>query len=129
MPRMSMKYLVVLLVLVATPTMAQESPQYKTCIEMANDQMTLNMCAKKELGGVEGEMQGTEEALGKKTAGERKAEEKIKGEDRAWVACRDVFWEAVGQPRNKEVEYASTSPMESGEPNRRTTPLPSGSYF
>ena len=107
-----MKYLAMVLLIASLPGLAQDSPQYLACNKKAKTQGEINACANEEAARVDGELNDVYRKLLSKAAGEPEAVAKIKAAERAWIAYRDAYMEAMYPAEDKQAEYGSIYPME-----------------
>jgi uncharacterized protein YecT (DUF1311 family) len=91
---------------------AQDSPKYRACSEKAVAQPELNACASEEAKRVDAELNRVYRDLLSKNTDDPAAAEKIKKAQRAWVAYRDAYIEAMFPAEDKQAEYGSMYPME-----------------
>ena len=91
---------------------AQDSPKYRACSEKAVAQPELNACASEEAKRVDAELNRVYRELLSKNSDDPAAVEKIKKAQRAWVAFRDAYVEAMFPAEDKLAEYGSMYPME-----------------
>lgn len=106
-----MKYLIVCLI-ASLPLVAQDSAQYRACTEKAQAQMQLNQCAGDEAARVDAELNAVYHKLLAASSKDADAVAKIKAMQRAWVAYRDAYLEAMYPAQNKQMEYGSIYPMD-----------------
>jgi uncharacterized protein YecT (DUF1311 family) len=107
------KYFVttLLLVVVSGSVCAQESPQYRACSDGAKTQVAMNTCASDEAAGADAQLNDVYRTLLQKTT-DTTAATKIKVSERAWIAYRDAYIDAMYPAENKQAEYGSVYPME-----------------
>ena len=74
--------------------------------------MELNACAGEEAKRVDAGLNDVYKALLAAAAGEPNAVAKITAAERAWIAYRDAYMEAMYPAPNKISEYGSIYPME-----------------
>ncbi|HXN49663.1 MAG TPA: lysozyme inhibitor LprI family protein [Bryobacteraceae bacterium] len=91
---------------------AQDSAAYRACEAKAGAQPELNACAAEEAARVDAEMNRVYRELLAKNSDDAAAAEKIKKAQRAWVAFRDAYIEAMFPAEDKLAEYGSMYPME-----------------
>ena len=94
------------------PCHGQSSAPYRTCSEKANTQAEMNACANQEAARVDGELNNVYRKLLSRVASQPKAVAKIKLAERAWVAYRDAYMDAMYPAKDKQAEYGSIYPME-----------------
>jgi uncharacterized protein YecT (DUF1311 family) len=102
-----MRYLLMAFLLVSLSSVAQESAEYRACLDRATTQMAMNTCASEEAARVEGRLNDVYHKLLTAAAKQPDAVDKIKGAERAWIAYRDAYVEAMYPAKDKEVEYGS----------------------
>jgi uncharacterized protein YecT (DUF1311 family) len=102
-----MKLLLVVFLLVPLACVAQESAEYRACNDKATTQMAMNTCASEEAARVDGRLNDVYHKLLAQAAKQPEALEKIKGAERAWVAYRDAYVEAMYPAKDKQAEYGS----------------------
>ena len=103
---------VALVALVPGLLFAQDSAKYRACSEKAVAQPELNACAAGEAARVDAELNRVYRELLSKNGDDPAALEKIKKAQRAWVAFRDAYVEAMFPAEDKQAEYGSMYPME-----------------
>ena len=91
---------------------AQDSPKFRACNAKAVAQSELNACAADEAKRVDGELNRVYRELLSKNSDDPAAAEKIKKAQRAWVAYRDTYVEAMFPAEDKQAEYGSMYTME-----------------
>jgi uncharacterized protein YecT (DUF1311 family) len=101
-----------LLLLSALSCLSQDSPQFKACNEKAVTQMDINACAGQEADRVDAKLNAEYRQLLAKAAGEENAVPKIKAAERAWIAYRDAYVEAMYPASDKRMEYGSMYGMD-----------------
>jgi uncharacterized protein YecT (DUF1311 family) len=104
--------LVLFLVLSSFPSLAQYSQQYSTCSDKAKTQHEQHVCASEEAARVDAELNDIYNALLSRAASQPGATAKIKAAERAWVAYRDAYIDAMYPAKDKQAEYGSVYPME-----------------
>jgi uncharacterized protein YecT (DUF1311 family) len=100
-----------LLVVVSGSVCAQESPQYRACSDGAKNQVAMNACASDEAARADALLNDVYRTLLQKTT-DATAATKIKVAERAWIAYRDAYIDAMYPAENKRAEYGSMYPME-----------------
>jgi len=100
-----------LLVVVSGSVCAQESPQYRACSDGAKTQVAMNACASDEAARADAQLNDVYRTLLQKTT-DTTAATKIKVSERAWIAYRDAYIDAMYPAENKQAEYGSVYPME-----------------
>lgn len=91
---------------------AQGSATYRACSQQANTQHEMNACASEEAKRVDDELNKVYKLLLAKVRGSPVATAKIRAAQRAWVAYRDAYIEAMYPAKDKQAEYGSIFPME-----------------
>jgi uncharacterized protein YecT (DUF1311 family) len=71
----------------------------------------MNRCASEEAKRADDELNATYRTLLSKAAAQPEAVAKIKAAERAWVAYRDAYIDAMFPAKNKQAEYGSAYPM------------------
>jgi uncharacterized protein YecT (DUF1311 family) len=94
------------------PCVAQDSDQYRACNEKVQSQAELNACANDEAARVDVELNSTYRALISIGGSQPQAVTKIKAAEKAWIAYRDAYIDAMYPAENKQAEYGSMYPME-----------------
>ncbi len=109
-----MKYLAIVLfvALSSFSSFAQNSETYRNCMKKANAQSEMNVCANEEAARVEAALNEAYHKLLSKVANQPEASEKIKASERAWIAYRDAYMDAMYPAKDKQAEYGSIYPME-----------------
>ena len=102
-----MRFLLVVFLLVSLGSVAQESAEYRACLDKATTQMAMNTCASEDAARVDARLNDVYHKLLTMAAKQPEALEKIKGAERAWVAYRDAYVEAMYPAKDKQVEYGS----------------------
>ncbi|HEY1204870.1 MAG: lysozyme inhibitor LprI family protein [Bryobacteraceae bacterium] len=103
---------IILAALVPCLLFAQDSARYRACTGKAKAQPELNACAADEAKRVDAELNRVYRELLSKNTDDPAAVEKIKNAQRAWVAYRDAYIEAMFPAQDKQAEYGSMYPME-----------------
>jgi len=107
-----MKYLSIVFLLASLPGLAQDSAQYRACNDKAKTQTEMNACASDEAARVDAELNDVYHKLLSKAASPPEAAAKIKAAERAWIAYRDAYMDAMYPAKDKQAEYGSIYPME-----------------
>ncbi len=102
-----MKLLLVVVLLVSLASVAQESAEYRACLDKATTQMAMNTCASEEAARVGGRLNDVYHKLLAEAAKQPDAVDKIKGAERAWIEYRDAYVEAMYPAKDKQAEYGS----------------------
>lgn len=109
----AMKYLPIVFLLAASlPSLAQDSAQYRACNEKAKTQMEMNTCASEEAARADSELNEVYRKVLAQAGKQEEAVVKIKTAERAWVAYRDAYVDAMYPAKDKQAEYGSIYPME-----------------
>ena len=104
--------IVLLLALNALPCPDQNSEQYRACSAKATTQADMNTCANQEATRTDVELNRIYAKLLSAAASQPEAVAKIKTAERAWIAYRDAYIEAMYPAKDKQAEYGSVFPME-----------------
>ena len=109
-----MRYLAVVFFVgvISSACFAQNSEQYRTCNDNAKTQAEMNACANKEAARVDAELNDVYRSLLSKAESQPEAVAKIKAAERAWIAYRDAYIDAMYPAKDKQAEYGSVYPME-----------------
>jgi uncharacterized protein YecT (DUF1311 family) len=107
-----MKSLSIMFLLASLPALAQDSGQYRACSEKAKTQTEMNACAGGEAARADNELNEVYRKLLSEVASQEEAVAKIKAAERAWIAYRDAYIDAMYPAKNKQAEYGSIYPME-----------------
>src|SRR5277367_4832104 len=91
---------------------AADSPQYQSCSNNATTLHELTVCANEEATRVDVELNRIYKFLLSEVRNDRLAEDKIRAAQKAWLAYRDAYIEAMYPAKNKQAEYGSIFPME-----------------
>lgn len=108
----TIRYRAVLLLMVSLPVFAQDAVQYCECNEKAKTQAEMNRCASAEAARVDTELNEVYRILLSQAASQDEAVAKIMAAERAWIAYRDAYIDAMYPAKNKQAEYGSIYPME-----------------
>jgi uncharacterized protein YecT (DUF1311 family) len=90
---------------------AQESAQYLACADSANTQDVLTRCANEEAKRSDAELNSAYQKLLAALSDNRKAAAKVKAAQRAWLAYRKAYMDAM-YPEEDKQSYGSVFPME-----------------
>jgi uncharacterized protein YecT (DUF1311 family) len=107
-----MKALIAILAIVSSPLFAQESSQYRVCQENAKTQIEMNACARQEAARANALFAEAYRSLLSKVTNRPKAKARIESAERAWIAYRDAYMDAMYPATDKQTEYGSIYPME-----------------
>ena len=91
---------------------SQSSPQYLACMNKAKAQMEMNGCASQEAARVDAKLNHVYGQLLTKAGTDANAVAKIKAAERAWIAYRDAYIEAMYPASDKQAQYGSIYPMD-----------------
>ena len=107
-----MRYLAMALLVASLPAFAQESAQYRACNQKAKTQTDMNACASGEAARLDAELNEVYRKLLSQAASQAGAVAKVKAAERAWIAYRDAYLDAMYPAEDKPAEYGSIYPME-----------------
>ncbi len=107
-----MRYLAVVFLIASLPGLAQNSEQYRACNDKAKTQGEMNACASEEAARVDAQLNDAYRKLLSQAASQQEAVAKIKAAERAWIAYRDAYMDAMYPAKDKQAEYGSIYPME-----------------
>jgi uncharacterized protein YecT (DUF1311 family) len=107
-----MKYFLSMFLLASVAGLAQESAQYRACLDSATSQMAMNTCASEEAGRAEARLNDVYRDLLSLSAKQVEALAKIKAAEKAWTDYRDAYLEAMYPAKDKMGEYGSVYLME-----------------
>jgi uncharacterized protein YecT (DUF1311 family) len=107
-----MKYLALVLLIASIPSLAQHSEQYRACSDKAKAQGEMNVCASEESARIDAQLNDVYRKLLSQAASQQEGVAKIKAAERAWIAYRDSYIDAMYPARDKQAEYGSIYPME-----------------
>jgi uncharacterized protein YecT (DUF1311 family) len=91
---------------------SQDSEQYRACNKTAKAQPEMNECANQEAARVDAKLNKVYGQLLSKAANDPNDVAKIKAAERAWIAYRDAYIEAMYPAADKQAEYGSIYPMD-----------------
>jgi uncharacterized protein YecT (DUF1311 family) len=100
-----------LMVVVSGSVRGQESAEYRACSDGARTQAAMNVCASDEAARADKQLNEVYRTLLQRTT-DTTAATKIKSAERAWIAYRDAYIDAMYPAENKQAEYGSEYPME-----------------
>jgi uncharacterized protein YecT (DUF1311 family) len=72
----------------------------------------MNACASEEAAHVDARLNDVYRELLSQAASQQEGVAKIKAAERAWIAYRDAYMDAMYPARDKQAEYGSIYPME-----------------
>ena len=107
-----MRYLAVVFLIASLPGLAQNSEQYRACNDKAKTQGEMNACASEEAARVDAQLNDVYRKLLSQAVSHHEAVAKIKAAERAWIAYRDAYMDAMYPAKDKQAEYGSAYPME-----------------
>jgi len=107
-----MKCLAFALLIGSLSVLAQDSAQYSACNEKAKTQMEMNACASEEAARADADLNDVYRKVLAQAGKQEEAVTKIKAAERAWIAYRDAYMDAMYPAKNKQAEYGSIYPME-----------------
>ena len=107
-----MKNLLIMFLLAALSSLAQNSAGYRTCNEKAKTQAEMNACASDEAARVDTELNEVYHKLLSQAESQEDTVAKIKAAERAWISYRDAYMDAMYPAKDKQAEYGSIYPME-----------------
>jgi len=108
----SIKHLTVVFLIASLPGLAQNPDEYRTCHDKAKTQGEMNVCASEEAARVDAQLNDVYRKLLSQAASQQEAVAKIKAAERAWIAYRDAYMDAMYPAKDKQAEYGSIYPME-----------------
>lgn len=91
---------------------AQNSAQLDACMQNAVAQDQLDHCASDEAARADEELNQTYKNALSKMSGDQNASAKLKAFERAWIAYRDGYMDAMYPAKDKQQSYGSIFPME-----------------
>jgi uncharacterized protein YecT (DUF1311 family) len=103
---------VLLFGLSSLPLFAQVSDKYRRCDEDAKSQFEMNACASEEAARDDAELNREYRKLLSIAEKDHERTAKIKSMEKAWIAFRDAYLEAMYPAKDKQAEYGSIFPME-----------------
>src|SRR5690348_12899053 len=108
----SVRYFVTILLLavVSGSVCAQQSAENRACNEQAKTQTAMNVCASEEAARADKQLNDVYRILLHKTT-DVTAAEKIRVAERAWIAYRDAYIDAMYPQENKQGNSGSNDPM------------------
>jgi len=107
-----MRYLAVVFLIVSHQSLAQSSEQYRACNDRAKNQAEMNACASEEAARLDSQLNDVYRKVLSQVQRQQEAVAKIKIVERAWIAYRDAYIDAVYPAKDKQAEYGSIYPME-----------------
>ena len=103
---------VLLFWLSSLPLFAQVSDKYRSCDEGAKSQFEMNACASEEAARDDAELDREYRKLLSIAGKDHERVAKIESMERAWIAFRDAYLDAMYPAKDKQAEYGSIFPME-----------------
>jgi uncharacterized protein YecT (DUF1311 family) len=116
-----MRRLAMVLLLGCIPCLAQKSAKYQACSDKAKTQAEMNACASEELARQDAELNAVYQKLLVKAASDPNAVAKIKTSEKAWVAYRDAYLDAMYPAEDKTAQYGTIYALESSLVRTRLT--------
>lgn len=107
-----MKYLLLAVLLLSGPAIAQESLPYAECMRTAATQSAIDLCADQEARRSVKTLNQTYRKLLSEVENQPGATAKVAAMERAWVAYRDRYMAAMYPAKDKQAEYGSMYSME-----------------
>jgi uncharacterized protein YecT (DUF1311 family) len=104
--------LTVTLLAACLPASAQHSAFFRGCNQKAKSQAEMNACANQEAARAETERVRLYNTLLEKASSPPDAAVKIKAAEKAWIAYRNAYLEAMYPAADKQAEYGTIYPME-----------------
>ena len=89
-----------------TPSAAETSVTFRSCVDKAATQRAIHECASNEARRVDAALNKVYKELLAR-ADDRRHAEKIRASQRAWLAYRDAYVEAMYPAEDKQTEYGS----------------------
>lgn len=103
---------IVLLIACSPIASAQESQEYVRCTSKAVTQPQLNDCALQEAERVDAELNQVYRKVLASVSADALATSKVKAAEKAWIAYRDAYLEAMYLAEDKRGEYGSIYPID-----------------
>jgi uncharacterized protein YecT (DUF1311 family) len=110
--RFAVRFVSALLLLIGCLTCAAQQKKDLPCMNTAQSQIELDICASKEAKLADEEMTIVYRRLLAKIANNALATTKVKASERAWIAYRDAYVEATYPETDKQLAYGTMYPME-----------------
>jgi uncharacterized protein YecT (DUF1311 family) len=104
--------IVVILFVVGYRGYGQNSAEFKGCIDKAQTQAELNICASDEAARANSALVAAYEGFLAKIAGDPLATAKLRKAEAAWLRYRDAYMEAVFPAQDKQLAYGTEFPMD-----------------
>jgi len=93
-------------------SLGQDSAQYHACASSAKSQTELNRCASDEAKRLDIELNNVYTKLLAALSDDQNAATKAKAAQRAWIAYRDAYIDAMYPDEDKQAAYGTIYPME-----------------
>ncbi len=103
---------VFLLFISSSACLAQNSERYSRCLEKAGTQLAMNACASEEARRAEADLNAIYQKVLSATTKNAAFGEKIRAAERAWLAYRDAYIDAMYPAKDKQAAYGSVFSME-----------------
>jgi uncharacterized protein YecT (DUF1311 family) len=88
----------------------QTKTPLERCLDTAMTQLAINQCASDELKSADAELNATYQKLLAAVKGQQLALQKIQAAERAWIAYRDAYLDAMFPEPDKQANYGSIFP-------------------
>jgi uncharacterized protein YecT (DUF1311 family) len=102
----------ILMISLSTYCNAQQAPQTDSCLDKAETQSELNVCASEEFKRADLELNKTYQHLLAIVRSDTKATNAIRLSENAWIQYRDSYLKAMYPEEDKPQSYGSMFPME-----------------
>lgn len=96
----------------SSSSVGQDSAQYRACTSSTKSQTELDLCASEEAKRVDIELNTVYAKLLAKLSDDKNAVAKTKAAERAWIAYRDAYIDAMYPDEDKQAAYGTIFPME-----------------
>lgn len=106
-----MKYAIFLAATMLVPAAAQSATTSSQCFNQAKTQLAMNMCASNEAAQADADLNMAYKALLAAVAAHPSYLAKLKAMQKAWLAYRDSYLNAMFPEANKQGAYGSSYPM------------------
>ena len=93
-------------------SVGQDSDSYRACNQKAKTQSEMDGCANQEATRLDAELNRIYSNLLSKASAQPEAAAKIETAEKAWIAYRDAYMEAMYPAADKRSEYGSIYPMD-----------------
>jgi uncharacterized protein YecT (DUF1311 family) len=91
---------------------AQEPEELKNCLDKADTQSAMNMCASQEVTRSDAELDRVFQRLLSAARDEPHAVENLRSLERAWIIYRDAYLAAMYPAEDKLAAYGSKFPLD-----------------